>query len=291
MTKEAVEKAANLSCFRNPTNIETLGGGITNINLLVRDGESRFVVRLGEDIREHGVMRWNEYVLSQAANKLGISPTVVHHEPGVLVLEFIDAKTFTEEDVRSDKNLPRIVDLIAKAHREIGQHLKSPVISFWPFQVNRTYITQLLAENSTHAAKLPELVKSSQELETAVGKVQLVIAHNDLLAGNILDDGRKLHLIDWEYGGMNSPLFDLAGLAGNNGLSDAQERAMLEQYFDAPAEENWRAFVAMKCVSLMRETLWSMTSEIHSEIDFDYAAYTEDNLERLDTAMSDFNNI
>ena len=46
----------------------------------------------------------------------------------------------------------------------------------------------------------------------------------------------------------------------------------------------------MKCVSLLRETLWSMTSEIHSEIDFDYAAYTAENLTRFKAALDDFRN-
>ena len=41
----------------------------------------------------------------------------------------------------------------------------------------------------------------------------------------------------------------------------------------------------MKCASLMRETLWSMAAEIHSEIDFDYATYTQDNLDRFGTAL------
>ena len=30
----------------------------------------------------------------------------------------------------------------------------------------------------------------------------------------------------------------------------------------------------MKCASLLREAMWSMVSEMHSEIDFDYVAYT-----------------
>ena len=51
-------------------------------------------------------------------------------------------------------------------------------------------------------------------LEIATGPVELVVGHNDLLAANILDDGDQLWLIDWEYGGFNTPLFDLAGLAG-----------------------------------------------------------------------------
>jgi hypothetical protein len=43
----------------------------------------------------------------------------------------------------------------------------------------------------------------------------------------------------------------------------------------------------MKCASLLRETLWSMISEIHSTLDFDYAAYTAENLARFERAYAD----
>ena len=92
----------------------------------------------------------------------------------------------------------------------------------------------------------------------------------------------------WEYGGFNSPLFDLAGLASNNGLTEAQEGLMLQQYFGSSPDPHWQSYQAMKCASLMRETLWSMTSEIHSELDFDYGAYTAENIERLNKALSYF---
>jgi thiamine kinase-like enzyme len=156
--------------------------------------------------------------------------------------------------------------------------------------VNRTYTTRLTADGSRHAAQLPGLITELDRLEEATGAVTLVVGHNDLLAANILDDGTRLWLIDWEYGGFNTPLFDLAGLAGNNGFSEAQEQEMLEQYFDAPAGTHWRAYQAMKCTSLMRETLWSMTSEIHSDLDFDYVAYTAENMARLNAALQDFQN-
>jgi len=267
-----------------------LGGGITNINLKVTDAGRAFVVRLGADIPEHGVMRWNELALSRAAEAAGVSPAVVHHEPGVLVLEFIAARTYGEADVRDPANLPRIVDLVARVHRDLGAHLTTPVLAFWPFQVIRSYVTRLQDDGSRHVGILPRLLADAAELQDATGRVDIVTGHNDLLAANILDDGARLWLIDWEYGGFNTPLFDLAGLAGNNGLSEAQERAMLEQYFEAPAEARWRPYQAMKCVSLMRETLWSMTSEIHSDLDFDYAAYTAENMGRLDAALADFRN-
>jgi len=290
MNDTAIAQAAALSCFDNPTDIEPLSGGITNVNLRVIDGDRHFVVRLGADIPEHGVMRWNELAISRAAEAAGLSPGVYHHEPGVLVLNYISANTYDEATVRDPQHLPRIVDLLKKAHTRLASHLHSPILAFWPFQVNRTYASRLRREKSRHTAKLPKLLTDLATLESATGPVTLVVGHGDMLAANILDDGTKLWLIDWEYGGFNTPLFDLAGLAGNNGLSEDQERAILEQYFEVSSDQHWRSYQAMKCTSLMRETLWSMTSEIHSELDFNYAAYTAENLQRLNAALQDFRN-
>jgi hypothetical protein len=44
----------------------------------------------------------------------------------------------------------------------------------------------------------------------------------------------------------------------------------------------------MKCASLLRETMWSMVSEITSQLDFDYSAYTADNLARYQQALSQY---
>ena len=107
-------------------------------------------------------------------------------------------------------------------------------------------------------------------------------------AGNFLDDGDRLWLIDWDYAGFNSPLFDLGGLASNNeSRRGADERWLLEAYFGARrCASSARRYQAMKCASLLRETMWSMVSELHSTLDFDYAAYTADNLGRFEAALA-----
>jgi thiamine kinase-like enzyme len=120
-----------------------------------------------------------------------------------------------------------------------------------------------------------------------VGPVEIVFGHNDLLAANLIDDGSRLWLVDWEYGGFNSPLFDLGGLASNNELSPALEERLLELYFQAPVTDDLRRrYQAMKCASLLREAMWSMVSEIHLSIDFDYEAYTAENLDRFERAYA-----
>ena len=86
--------------------------------------------------------------------------------------------------------------------------------------------------------ELPRLLATAEKLEKAVGAIELVFGHNDLLAANLIDDGQRLWLVDWEYGGFNSPLFDLGGLASNNELVPEQEDWLLEAYFGAPVTDD-----------------------------------------------------
>lgn len=288
--QEALERAASLPCWEHPGSPEILGGGITNFNVKMPDGDKAYVVRIGDDIPVHGILRWHELMICRAAHAAGITPAVHYHEPGALVLDFIDAKTFGEDDVRDSANLLRIVDLVCRCHRDVQAHLRGPVLTFWVFHVLRDYAATLRDGASSHVSRVPDLLATAEQLEAAIGPVDIVVGHNDLLAANILDDGKKLWLIDWEYAGFNSPLFDLGGLATNNGLSEPQERQILEHYFEDPADSRWRAYTAMKCASLMRETMWSMVSEIHSALEFDYSEYTAENMSRLEAALADFQN-
>jgi thiamine kinase-like enzyme len=281
------ERIRALPLWTAPVAIEPLGGGITNRNFLVADPQKgRFVVRFGDDIPLHGVMRFNELAAARAAHAAGLSPEVVHAQPGILVTRCISGLTLSPEAVREPDRLARIVDLVRRCHRDVAGHLRGPVLAFWVFHVIRSYIGTLRDDDSRIVPLLPRLARLAEILESSVGAVEIVFAHNDLLAANFIDDGERLWLIDWDYAGFNAPLFDLANLCSNNDLDEAQERCVLRRYFgDEPSPSRLAAFEAMKCASLLREALWSAVSEIHSNLAFDFVAYTEDYLARLDRAV------
>ena len=286
---DARERAAGLPIWTGPVEPVPLGGGITNVNFVVDDGGHKYVVRVGDDIPVHQVMRFNELAASRAAEAAGISPPVRHFEPGVLVIDFIEGKTLGEEDVRAPGMPERILPIVKRCHRDVPAQLRGPVLMFWVFHVIRDYGWTLEEGDSAYKDKLPGLRETARVLEEAVGAIDLVFGHNDLLAANFIDDGERIWLIDWDYGGFNSPLFDLGGLASNNGLDAKQEDWLLESYFERPVDDALRrAYTAMKCASLLRETMWSMVSEIHSELDFDYSAYTAENLARFEAAFGEF---
>lgn len=285
----ASRRAARLDIWSGPVDPRPVTGGITNTNFLVEDAGRRCFVRVGEDIPVHGVMRFNELAASRAAAELGISPPVVHAEPGVLVLDFIEGRTLGEADIRDPAMLRRIVPLLRRCHRDMARQVAAPALVFWVFHICRHYARVLSDGGSSHLERLQGLMERCDVLEAAVGAIEMGFGHNDLLPANFIDDGERLWLIDWDYAGFNSPLFDLGGLSSNSQFDDARDDELLGLYFEAaPDDALRRRFAAMKTASLLRETLWSMVSELRSEVDFDFAAYTADNLDRLERAWSAF---
>ena len=129
-------------------------------------------------------------------------------------------------------------------------------------------------------------------LEKKSSPYQIVYGHNDLLPANFLNDGSKIWLIDWEYSGYNSPLFDLGGISSNNNFSNDEEIYLLENYFERKIDSDLLIkYQAMKCASLLREAMWSMVSEITSKINFDYSQYTKENLEKFENSIKEFKKI
>jgi len=277
-----------LPFWTGPVRIWPLTGGTTNRNYGVEQADGqRFAVRLGQDIPLHGVMRFNEQAAAQAAAKAGISPRIYYTAPGVMISRLLPGRSLSAEEVRVPENRSRIVALLKACHGGMAAHLRGPLLAFWAFHVNRSYIADLTESGSRIAEHLAELGQLNSWLEQTVGPVELAFAHNDLLAANVFDDGARLWLLDWDYAGFNTPLFDLANLSSNNGFSPDDDTALLVDYYGAAAPELRGVFEAMKCASLLRETLWSAASERQPATDFDYAANTDDYLARLARAVDD----
>ncbi len=277
-----------LPIWSGPIAVAPVTGGLSNANFRVIDGDRRYMVRVGGDLPFHHVFRDREAAVSRAAHAAGLSPALLHAGDGVAVFEFLEARTFDAGDVRSDWR--RVLPVIRRCHADVGRHLAGPAAFFWVFHVIRDYAATLRAGRSRMAGDLPGLLAVADRLEAEQVPMPVVFGHHDLLPANLMDTGDRLWLVDWEYGGYGTPLFDLANLAGNAGMAPEDERAMLEAYFGhAPDAALWRAYRAMTVASLLRETLWSLVSEIHMEVPgVDYRAYTQDNLQRYRAALARF---
>ena len=171
----------------------------------------------------------------------------------------------------------------------MSQFVSGPPALFWPFHGIRDYARTLEAGQSRHRHRLARDLDLATRLERALVPQPIVFGHNDLLPANILDDGERLWLIDFEYAAYSTPGFDLAGLASNAEFTPAESEALLSAYFARPPDEAlMRGHSAMCCASLLREVMWSMVCELHPlAVGVDYAQYTVENLVRLDGAVAD----
>ncbi|PZR42662.1 MAG: choline kinase, partial [Stutzerimonas stutzeri] len=263
-----------LPCWEGRIEIAPLKGGISNESYLVSDGAGRHVVRFGRDYPFHHVFRERELMTARASHAAGFGPEVRYAEPGVMVSAFLGAKTFSAEDVAAGRR--RVADLLRRFHGEMPQEVSGAAFLFWPFHVVRDYARTLREGGSRMKPHLPGYLALAAELEAAQAPLPIVFAHNDLLPANILDDGDRLWLIDFEYAGFSTAMFDLAGATSNAGLSPDEAEDFLDAYFaGAPDPAILRSHAAMQCASLLREAMWSMVSELHLQAPgADYVGYT-----------------
>ena len=285
---EALARVKALPIWRGEIHVEPLSGGLSNASFKVDDGGKTYVVRFGEDFPFHHVFRNREAMTAKAAAKAGLAPALVHAEPGVQVLDFIDGKTLSADDVVGD--IPRIADLIRRFHHTMPKEVSGPGFMFWPFHVIRDYARTLRAGDSRMTDELPGYLELADQLERVQVPLPIIFGHNDLLPGNLIDDGSRLWLIDFEYAGFSTAMFDLAGLASNAGFDEEQSALLLALYFGRQPETALvRSHAAMQCASLLREAMWSMVSELHLDAPgADYVAYTGENLERLQAALESY---
>ncbi len=286
----AEDRVRQLPCWRGAIELVPLKGGVSNASFTVRDGSGQqYVARVGHDYPFHHVFREAEVIASKAAFAAGLSPEVVYTEPGIMVVRFIAARTYGEADVRA--NADACVDIVKRCHRDMGKRISGRANFFWVFHVLRDYAHTLTAAKHRHVADLPRWMAEVERLEAAQVPLPIIFGHHDLLPTNFMDDGKRLWLIDWEYGGFGMAMFDLANIAANNQFGEEAERELLARYFErTPDQALLRSFYAMKTASALREAVWGMVSEIHLNAPgVDYVAYAREYLARYENVLTDYN--
>lgn len=273
-----------LPIWRGEVGLAPLTGGISNLSFTATDATGKYVVRVTRDFPFHHVFRERELMSARAAHAAGFAPEIVHAEPGLVVSRFIEGQVLAAADIRA--NIPRIAELLVRFHRDMPGLVSGLGHIFWVFHTNRDYVRQLEAAGRATEAK--RWLAINTELEAAQLPLPICFGHHDLLPSNLIDDGSRLWLIDYEYAGFGTAMFDLANLSSNSGFSADQSVALLTSYFSAPPSEALlRSHGAMEAASLLREALWSLISQIHLNAPgVDYAAYAADNFTRLDAALA-----
>ena len=216
-----------------------------------------------------------------AAAGVGVGPEVIAflRPEGYLVTRFIDGTPLAELDVHAPQVLRRVAESVRRFHQ-------GPAIPglFVPLRIVEAYAALATARGVRIPPEYGLALAVARRIELALlsNPLELRPCHNDFLPGNLIDDGTRMRIVDWEYAGMGDPFFDLGNFSVNNGLTADEDEAFLAAYDGQPPRRDRLArLTLMRIVSDFREAMWGVLQQGISTLDVDFRGYAGEHFDRL----------
>src|SRR5262245_36823076 len=185
-------------------------GGLTNRNYKIAVGGTEVVLRIPGAGTSAYIDRRSEHHNAAVAARAGVAPELLHFNPadGVMMTRYVaGALTMSAERFRDSGRVARA----GRAFRAMHEWPEPFASRFDLFGKMDEYLALL----KRLAAPVPDGYAATQGEAEAVRRAlsaapeRIVPCHCDPLAENFLDTGTRMVVVDWEYAGMNDPMWDL----------------------------------------------------------------------------------
>lgn len=213
-------------------------GGISAFAFRVRTGGRNYLLRIEGPASP--LRNPHQYASMQMAAEAGIAPKISYlNEAGrVVIMDFVDKQPLRAYP-GGEAGLARALgSLLAQlqATRTFPYFVEYPDIVTRLFAYVRQ--TGLFAPGllDPHVERLEQV-----RAEYFAGSPQLLSSHNDFHQGNILFDGERLWLVDWESAYRNDPLVDIAIVIDNLSLASELQSVLLHAWLGRAPDEALRA--------------------------------------------------
>ena len=263
-------------------------GGLTNIVYRVGHGAKNYLLRIaGADTGDY-IDRQVEEHDARVAARAGVSAEVLFFDAGdgLMLADYIDGKTLNAERFKDLGSVQRSAVALRRMHR----HPEPFRHRFAVFEKIDEYLALLDKLNAQvpdgYAAVKQEADAIRQVLEAKPAR--LAPCHCDPLAENFIDTGQRVYIVDWEYAGMNDPMWDLGDLSVEAEFAPEQDRVLLAAYFDGePPREQVGRMVMYKALCDLLWTLWGVVQHANDNPADDFWAYAVNRFERCQRLMND----
>jgi len=267
--------------------LERLSGALTNVSYKVTTEAGAYVLRLAGEGTSDYVDRTAEGHNARVAAAAGVNAEVLYFDAreGTMLTRFVEGVGMDGEGFSSDLWAPSRAALALKRVHGTGRVFKS---RFNAFAMIDGYVELL------HRLQMPlpkdyyEVGREAEAVRRVLGASPMPLApcHNDPWPGNLLDTGKDIYIIDWEYSGMNDPVWDLGDLSVEAGFGPEQDQAMMEAYYGGPAPAALYSRLALyKTLSDLHWSLWAMVQHANGNPADDFRTYATTRLERCKARM------
>ena len=268
-----------------PRTVTPLEGGLTNFNFRVTTPDRTAVVRLSSSDGDLlAIDRAAEEANSRRAAESGAAPPVLAYLPArnALVVEWVEGRTLAPDDLRDEGMLARVAAVCRQLHagpRFVGD--------FDMFAIQRRYLGLVQERGFRLPERYLDLAPKAAQVEEAlaVRREATVPCNNDLLAANFIDDGDRLWVIDYEYGGNNDPCFELGNIWSESELSLDELRVLVDAYYGRHLRHKVARARLLGLMARYGWTLWASIQAEVSPIDFDFWSW---GMTKYDLAVAEF---
>ncbi len=289
LAREALKKIKLFWCLDDAEIEIRRLGGLTNLVFYVDHAGEQYVLRLPGKGTEEYINRKNEIQAATEAAKAKVAPDVIYFDgwSGVMVTRYVDhGVTMTPAHFISREGSPKRAGEVFKKLHSSGAVFN---FRFELFAMIDDYLKILATKEIELPAGYEDVVKSAEAVRKALNahKLPLVACHCDPLCENLLDTGKRMWIVDWEYSGMNDPLWDLGDLAVEGQFSTEQEEEMIAAYFEGePTDAERGRFVIYKAMCDLLWTLWGLIQHASKNPVDDFWAYSVNRFERCKALMA-----
>lgn len=272
---------------KNPkiTEIIVLPGGLTNYNFKVTADGITYAVRVAGPGTHEYLDRPAEKHNAGLMSDLGVNAPIFYYDDyyGHQVCKYIDdSKTLHIPDFQENEEYLKKAAQVFRKYHTCGKNFTA---EFNPLREMDAYIKFLQEKNFEVYEGSDKMLEKVRAIKKAFIRHPQPLApcHNDPLCENWLDDNKNFYLIDWEYGGMNQPMFDLGALAIEADLTPEQERFFLKEYFGEDITEKQYGLLVIN--RFLCDALWTYWAVLQIATGKSYDEYWPYGLNRFNRAM------
>jgi thiamine kinase-like enzyme len=285
MTPDIAAAIATIPALQGYTGPVERLGGLTN--RVFRLGDA--CLRLPGAGTAAYINRADEAVAAAAAAEAGVAPALIHADPasGLMVTQFLArTTTMSPTGFRDPGTIARAGVALRRLH---GSAAVFP-FRFELFAMIDSYLGVLATKDVALPGGYHDVVAQAAGIRQVLATQDLPLApcHCDPLCENFLDDGTQMWIVDWEYAGMNDPMWDLGDLSVEGGFDATQDAALLQAYFGgAPSPADHGRMVIYKAMCDLLWTLWGLIQLANDNPADDFRAYADGRFARCKTLMAD----
>ncbi len=263
-------------------------GGLTNLVYRLEAGDDRYVLRIPGEGTEDYIDRKVEGHNARVAADAGVSAEVLFFDDsdGLMLARHLDGcVTMGPSSFKSRPGAPARAAAALKQLHTCGRAFR---FRFELFSMIDEYLALLAKLEAPLPDGYHDVVKEAEAVRQALDATPAPLApcHCDPLAENFLDDGARMWIVDWEYSGMNDPLWDLGDVSVEAGFDADQDREMMAAYCGGEASAALIGrMVIYKAMCDLLWTLWGLIQFANKNPVDDFWAYATGRFERCKALM------